>query len=532
MIRNSLLFLLVLFISVVKAQESTSGKIVIRSAFDEHSPVLTPDGQTLYFTMANHPQNMGGIKDPGDIWFSRLGEDQQWSTPIHAGKTINDRSYNAVGGFSHDGKKIYLLSHYDHGNVAKTQGISVATLQHEEWGTPVNISIPYFRNKSTVLSGYISRDESIFVFSAETYGSKGVEDIYVSIKNGDRWSEPKNLGAVINTQFQELSPSLSNDGKTLYYSSNGLKGSGSFDVFSATRIDDSWTNWSVPTNIGSNINSDGRELFYRTFTHQGKILYTSTKSSDGYGDIKMMNINIEKDTATVKDIVAVNLSPDSSANKLDSIRSTTPQENIIPNTIKVFGKVTNAKTGEVVSAHISFSSPSIDKETESNSTQGFSFALPTEQRYTIKIDAKGYISTIENLNVQSYQMPALEMNFKLQPIEVGTTVNLKSVLFAQSTTNLLPESFPELDVVAAFMRANPEVVIELAGHTDNRGVHAHNVKLSQARVNKVKEYLISKGIDKKRITGKGYGGVKPIANNDSEESRKLNRRVEFIILKM
>jgi outer membrane protein OmpA-like peptidoglycan-associated protein len=138
---------------------------------------------------------------------------------------------------------------------------------------------------------------------------------------------------------------------------------------------------------------------------------------------------------------------------------------------------------------------------------------------------------MEKLDFQTYENPELEMNFKLQPVEVGTRVNLKNVLFAQTKSEILPESYPELDLVVNFLKSNPNVKIELAGHTDNRGVHSDNVKLSQLRVNKVKEYLVGKGIDSKRISGKGYGGTKPIASNNTEESRRMNRRVEFIIKK-
>jgi outer membrane protein OmpA-like peptidoglycan-associated protein len=104
-------------------------------------------------------------------------------------------------------------------------------------------------------------------------------------------------------------------------------------------------------------------------------------------------------------------------------------------------------------------------------------------------------------------------------------------LFQQSTPNLLDESFDELDMVVDFMKANPNIEIELSGHSDNRGIHVHNVRLSQERVDRVKEYLVGQGVDKKRISGKGYGGIKPIADNDAEETRRLNRRVEFTIVK-
>jgi outer membrane protein OmpA-like peptidoglycan-associated protein len=124
------------------------------------------------------------------------------------------------------------------------------------------------------------------------------------------------------------------------------------------------------------------------------------------------------------------------------------------------------------------------------------------------------------------------MNFKLQPIEVGTTVRLKNVLFMQSKPELLPDSYPEHNEVVEFMKTNPYVEIELAGHTDNRGSFRQLMSLSQQRVNKVKGYLVSKGISANRIAGKGYGGSKPIASNETEESRILNRRVEFIIKKL
>ena len=138
---------------------------------------------------------------------------------------------------------------------------------------------------------------------------------------------------------------------------------------------------------------------------------------------------------------------------------------------------------------------------------------------------------MEKLDIQTYEMKELEMNFKLQPIEVGTTVNLRDILFEQGKTNLLAQSYPELDLVVSFLKSNPKVKIELAGHTDNRGIPSQNVKLSQARVDKVKSYLVSKGIEGKRISGKEYGGSKPIASNETEETRQLNRRVEFTIKK-
>ena len=119
----------------------------------------------------------------------------------------------------------------------------------------------------------------------------------------------------------------------------------------------------------------------------------------------------------------------------------------------------------------------------------------------------------------------------LQPVSVGTIINLGNVLFRQSTAILLEESYDELDMVVDFMNANPQIRIELSGHTDNRGDKALNIKLSTERVKRVKGYLVSKGISAKRIEGKGYGGSKPLGTNATEEGRRLNRRVEFKIIR-
>ncbi len=520
----STLLLSIVCCSLIAQQTIQQPFVLVNSSYDEQSPVISPDGKYMFFTVCNHSQNIGGKPDPGDIWFS-ISVGGQWTAPVHAGSLLNDRAYNAVAGFSPDGNQLFLLSHYDGtSNAARTQGISVSRNTGSGWPKPKNISIPYFQNKSSLQSGHLSNDGSAFVFSAETYGSHGVEDICVSIKNPEgKWSEPKNLGAKINTQFQELSPSLSADGNTLYFSSNGRKGYGSFDVYSATRLDDSWTNWSEPVNLGEQVNSEGRELFFKTYPSLGFSLYTSTKNSDGYGDVKVCLPETPlKDSVTI-----VSQSPQGTVIQIDEIK----REVVDDKLIRVYGKITNAKSGEIVNAALLFEST--DTLVKINTSTGeYEIKITSTRSYNIKIDAPGFVSNLEKLDVNTYEMKELEMNFKLQPIEVGTTVTLKNVLFMQSKPELLPESYPELDLVVQFMKSNPHIEIELAGHTDSRGSFRQLMSLSQQRVNKVKSYLVSKGVAPKRIVGKGYGGSKPIASNDTEETRMLNRRVEFTIKKL
>lgn len=502
------------------AQSSLFGNFINGSPYDEQNPVISPDGTMMFLTIANHPNNIDGKRDPGDIWISFL-KDNQWSAPVHGGAAINDKAYNTVVGVSRAGDELYLMGHYMRQGPVRSQGFSVSKHTASGWSFPENVSIPYFQNKSNLQSGYVSPDGNVFVFSAETYGTYGVEDIYVSLRGADgRWTDPKNLGRTINTQFQELTPSLSDDGRTLFFSSNGRKGHGSFDVYTSTRLDESWLQWSEPSNLGSAINTSGRDLYYRTYGEFS--LYTSTSNSDIYGDVRFYQpTEQEQPPAETEPVVQA---PAQLTERIN--------ESSAAVTVRIYGTVTNATTQEVVAATLVFESDSAHVTTRTNNGAGYSLTVPSVKSYHIRIEAPGFVSASEKLDLNTVELRDVEMNFKLQPVKVGTTVNLKSVLFVQGKVELLPESYAELDVVAGFLKDNPTIAIELAGHTDNRGLHSHNVRLSQARVNTVKEYLVSKGISPKRITGKGYGGLRPIADNNNELTRALNRRVEFIIRKL
>jgi len=519
---------LALMISVLtEGQQITNKSFVnINSSLDEQSPIISPDGKTLYFTIANHAQNVGGKRDKGDIWQSVL-IGKEWSAQIHGGTVLNNKGYNAVGGFSADGSQMFLLSHYSSNGDVKTQGISVSRNSGSGWSAPQNISIPYFLNKNETLSGHINKAGNVFVFAGEAYSTLGVEDIYVSVKNASgNWSEPKNLGRNINTSFQEWSPWLSEDTRYLYFASNGRQGYGSFDIYYAQRLDDTWAKWSAPINMGAGVNSEGRELFYIPFPKEEIALFTSTLNSDGYGDVKMYQPPKEALDSLMKKMEE--LPPDTVVKLVEIVREKPIETD--EKSVRVWGKITNANTNDPIIANVNFHSDS-NFQVVAGPDGIFSINVPSVDEYSIKVEAPGFLGSFEKLDIRTFEMKELEMNFKLQPVAVGATVNLKSVLFQQSTANLLDESYDELNMVIDFLKSNPTVEIELAGHTDNRGLSVHNVRLSRERVDKVKEYMTSKGIDGKRITGKGYGGIKPIADNDAEVTRRLNRRVEFTIVK-
>jgi OmpA-OmpF porin, OOP family len=497
-----------LFANTNSAQTPSDFSLV-NTPYDEQNPVISPDGKVLYLTIGKHPQNVGGKKDPGDIWVS-LKIDGKWQAPIHGGSQINNANYNAVAGFSFDGNQMILLGHYTKDGNITTQGISVAEKEANGWSFPKNRGIPYFKNQSEEWSGFLS--ENAFVFSADSYGSRGAEDIYVSLVKDGRWQEPINLGKVINTPLQEFTPSLSIDGRTLYFASNGHQGLGSFDIYKSERLDDAWTNWSVPVNLGETVNSESRELYYR-ITNSG-VLYTSTRDSNGYGDIRKL-------LETTEPLPKV----DTLIRLVEKIPDTELQNQVI-----ITGKVTNSKTKAGITASIRFKADTTIV-VQSTANGLYQATIPSGKVFTIELESKGFVNRIEKLDIRTLQLKKLELNFQLQPIEVGTLVSLKSILFNMGTTTLLEESYPELDAVVDFMKSNPKVEIELEGHTDNRGDAKKNLVLSKERVDRIKAYLVSKGVASRRIRGKGFGGTKPIATNDSEEARKLNRRVEFLIVK-
>lgn len=205
------------------------------------------------------------------------------------------------------------------------------------------------------------------------------------------------------------------------------------------------------------------------------------------------------------------------------------EKEVLITSVNIHGQVTDAKTNQPIPATLSVTD-GVSGQTKQLTTneQPYTITLPLQTKFVIKAHAKGYVDKVDSVDTKS-DKDNIELNFKLQPIEVGMVVNLKKVLFRQGTAELLNDSYAELDEVFQFLRENPPVRIELAGHTDNQGSAKANQKLSQSRVDAVKKYLTSKGIQPNRISGKGYGGTKPIASNATEETRKLNRRVEFTI---
>jgi len=324
------------------------------------------------------------------------------------------------------------------------------------------------------------------------------------LKDENHWSEPKNLGPVVNTCMNDYSPFLAADGVTLYYSTEGYPGYGKADIFMTKRLDDTWENWTLPQNLGPVLNSEKSDAKYN-IPASGKYAYfSSEKNSIGGSDIFRIKL---PEKAKPKPVVLIS------------------------------GKVLNDRTNEPVAAKIYVEELPSGKEVAiartDPKTGAFKIILPAGKKYGFRAVAEGFFEVNKNIDltdVTEYQEIEDEV-MRIGPVEVGTVVRLNNIFFEFGKAVLKPESFPELDRTVEFLKNNPNVEIEIAGHTDNVGSEITNLKLSQKRAQAVADYLIEHGIDAKRLIVKGYGESRPIAFNNTEEGRAMNRRVEFKVLK-
>lgn len=508
--------------------------IEVNSPANEQNPILSEDGKTLYFTRQNHPDNVGGKKDGGDIWYSELQPDGNWSEAKNAGNPLNNQYTNSIIGFADQGKTVYLHGHYLYGGAKpNSQGISVATRTSNGWSDPKPVNIPYYYSKSDHLSGTLHASGNIMIVTLQSYDTRGAEDLYVLFKQSDgTWTEPKNLGKEINTEYQEMTPFLAPDGKTLFFASNGYEGFGSRDIFMSVRLDNSWKKWSNPKNLGATVNTEGTELFY-FLPEEGHYAYlTSTQNSDGLGDVNRVQVREEELQATQEqDTFAVIQVARAEEKVMETAE--VPEVSLIT----VAGQILNKASNSPVEARISYrvlqkDSVQYTEGVKADQNGKFSLQLEPDQDYELLVSADGYIKEREKVLLSSNaDQEGLQRNILLTPIEVGATVNLENVLFDRGTATMLPGSEENLDEVVDFLKENPNISIEVSGHTDNQGRADLNLLLSQDRAKEVKAYIVANGVDAERIIEKGYGGSKPIASNAIEEERRKNRRVEFTIIK-
>lgn len=508
------------------AQLENLGKTV-NTEYNEISPIISPDGKTIYFSRVSHPQNTHGPKGSQDIWFSELKNDK-WTPARRLPTPLNKEDYNSLYSITPDGNTLLIKGAYKNG-AYETRGFSISKKTARGWSAPNKVDIPGYTklSKGQFDCGYLSTDGKVLVMSFSEKKNSKTDDLYVSFKQKDgSWTKPLNLGPEINTEaFTETTPFLAPDGVTLYFSSDRKGGQGSNDIYYSKRIDKSWKRWSRPVNLGPAINSDGYDAYY-TISALGDFAYmVSFKDTEGKGDIVRYNLQPKPSPADSATEAPVAVVP--------------PSDPVV----MISGKVIDSKTGKPVEATIIYENLADGEEvgtaTTNPTTGEYKIVLPYGQKYSMRAVAPNFIAEGENIDLTDSTANGKGKSFreignkslKLIPIEEGQIVRLNNIFFATGKSTLNNESFPELNRIAITMTENKTLAIELGGHTDNTGSTEFNLKLSQDRADTVREYLIGKGIEPDRVASKGYGETVPVAKNDTPEGQQLNRRVEFKILK-
>jgi len=538
MLFRSIIFLFgILFTSILFAQDESHILVEgINSSYDEHSPKLSPDGKTLYFTRSGHPVNIGGVIDRGDIWFS-IKTDSGWTSPEHAGNVINHSGLNGVAGFSADGSRMYLLNYFDqdgNGEGTLRNGIAVSEKIGEEWARPEPLRIRYFSNQSPYFGASINVEENTLILSMRSYETEGNEDLYVTFKQGDgEWSQPKNLGNVINTEGEEWSPFLAADNKTLYFTSNFHDAIGGRDIFVAQRLDGSWQDWSVPVNLGEEINTEGAERDYFIPLDGEVAFFSSTQNSEGFGDIFNFPISIAEkamqEAAVLPEVVT----------DVSTTNDAPPKESVVVMTFQVLDKRTESPVLAKVLMNYGDRQITINTEELESDNNFFVMSLEEGAKVSVTIEAEGYLkyeetfTTYASAEESDVEKGSAVETFYLTPEEVGTKVKIENVLFKRGSAAFSEPAVAttQLDKIVLMMEENPGMAIRLEGHTDNRGDARLLKELSQERVKTVRGYILSKGISPDRVEFVGFGGENPITDNESAQGREINRRVEFVIIR-
>ncbi len=483
----------------------------------EMRPTISADGNLLFFIRQNDPANIQYYTVPNsqDIWYSKRDSLGKWSKAKHLSEKVNASHYNAVYWISPDLNTILLKGSFIDGQYYGMGVSMIHKRRDNSWTNAEMLKIRNFTKFSTTpqMGASMGHDGKTLLFYMTDKKGSFDNDLYVSFLEGnDIWTAPKSLGKKINLpDYNEMSPFIASDGVTLYFSSDRPGGIGENDIWMSKRLDNSWTKWSEPVNLGKPINTEGSEAFF-TLDAGGEYAYlTSSDGAFGASDIVRVKL-LEKEM------------PDP--------------------VVLVSGNVYNAKTKEPLTASLLYETLPDGVEAGQGVSSpidgSFKIVLPYDKNYSIRASADKFFAISENLNLDSLIKAGykeIHKDLYLVPIEIGQVFRLNNVFFDFDKFSLRPESYVELDRVVSFLTEYPKIEIEMSAHTDSKGADDYNMVLSDNRARSVKEYIISKGIGATRIISQGYGETKPVAGNsktdgsDDPEGRQLNRRVEFKILK-
>jgi OmpA-OmpF porin, OOP family len=529
--------LLLLLSSSLSAQKLEQLGSSVNTEYNEHTPIISPDNKTLYFSRVSHPSNAFGAKGSQDIWYSELRDDGIWTIARRMPNTVNKDQYNGLFSVTPDGNKILVSGVYTNGRRESEEvGLSMCTRTKTGWTEPNKVDIPKLSEmcKGQFLTASLANDGKTLILAfSEKKGGKE-DDLYITFLSKDgKWSKPEPL-TTINTSSTETTPFIASDGNTLYFASDRKDGLGGMDIWRSKRSGRGWDKWDKPVNLGKTYNTDANEYSF-TMSASGEYAYMTTKkNSVGKGDIVRFNLKKEKVIEDGPSSVGGN--PDNQITEnADKDKKDEGIVSVEPVTM-VKGKIVD-KNGKPVEAKIITQTLPDGEEfaiaTSNPLTGEYQLILPRGTKYLIRAEGKDIISSSKNIDLtsQTEYREITGQDFTTVSITSGTGIQLSNLFFKFGKSEIEEESYPELDRMIEVMNEYPTMVVEIQGHTDNIGTIEANQKLSQDRADAVRKYLNSKKIGLARVSSKGFGETKPIASNDTGEGREKNRRVEFVIVK-
>ncbi|MFN3404523.1 MAG: OmpA family protein [Cytophagaceae bacterium] len=487
-----------LMLDPIKVEIKNIGNF-LNTEFPEYNPLISADESSVIFT-SRRPDSKGKRLDPKDMMYYEdvyvwMRKDTVWQRPVTLGNNINTAKHDAAVGLSPDGQHLIVY------NATSGNGdLLLSKLASDKWSKPKSLG-KNINSEAWESSGSISSNNNTIFFSSNRKGGVGGTDIYMSKRqeNGE-FAPAILLGPQVNTPDDEIAPFIHADGQTLYFSSRGHRSMGGFDIFSVKIDLETGELLSDAENIRYPINTAGDD-FHFVWSADNTRAYFSSVRDEGKGDkdIYMLERNIEMTPLVVwKGLV------------LDCIT-----ERPILSTITV----TDNSTNQVVGVY-----------NPNTSTGKYVIVLPAGKNYGIAVEAKKYAFYSKNIDIptlDSYK--EIEEVICLNPVVKGTVITLRNIFFDYDKSHLRKESEAELERVFNFLKTYPDIKIEIAGHTDADGGHDYNINLSKKRAEAVYSYLVKKGINKNRLEPKGYGETKPVAPNDTNDGKQLNRRTELII---
>lgn len=510
----------------------------INSEWDDFAPVVNADETYMAFTTRRQDENTNAdVFDDmlyyEDVFYSERSGDK-WTYARNIGPPVNSRYHSSNLAISADGKQLYLFKSQNGGDIFLSEKNNDGTWTEPE-ALNGNVNSTFFENSAS-----ISQDGNTLYFSSDRPISAGKEDldIYYSRKDSKgEWGPAKNIGAMINTPYDDDGPFIDADGKTLYFSSKGHKGMGGFDIY-RTIYNEGTDSWSEPENLGYPMNSPDNDVYFIT-TGDGKRGYYASAKADGFGFTDIYHIRLadmDEARAHAKKIEQQDLEkPDLTKVEKQTIVEPEVEEPIpVILVLKTIDKLSKETLDVDITISHAGDSRSVPVMRIGNGLYQAQFMDEVTSKYNITVQKSGYMYKNVAISVppMTTRNSKIAKQIMLDKIKVGYSQVIRNIYFDFGTARLQKASDTELNKLLKVIEENPQYIIEISGHTDDVGPKDFNQWLSKRRAESVISYMVKNGQTDGRFFAEGFGEDRPLASNDDEEwGREYNRRVEFKILR-